>query len=234
MPCHRSIRITRWVLLLAASAVWLSGFAATADTLELVNGDVYTGTIVSVNRSNLVFQSEIQGLVTLPRDKLASITFRESVATKANGVSPSSAGAARFSLQYTNRSLRSANSAKSAKSVNSTNPPAVRANEVVQQMRQQGVDPKLVSHVQEQILSRASPEASQKFDELLGGLLGGTISIEDIRSQAQSSIKAVQEARGELGSDLGGVLDGYLVILQNFLKETDPAPPTRQATTNAP
>ena len=101
-------------------------------------------------------------------------------------------------------------------------------------MRQQGVDPKLVSHVQEQILSRASPEASQKFDELLGGLLGGTISIEDIRSQAQSSIKAVQEARGELGSDLGGVLDGYLVILQNFLKETDPAPPTRQATTNAP
>ena len=69
--------------------------------------------------------------------------------------------------------------------------------------------------------SKSSPEAAQKFNELLGGLTSGSLSITDIRAQAQNSIKEIKEAKKELGKDADGMLDGYLDILQKFVQETD-------------
>src|SRR4051794_31661174 len=83
-------------LVLAAGAALLV-FPALADVLELTNGDHYSGTIISMTRSNVEFQSEIQGLVKLPRDKVAKMTLHESVTTKSaakpavQGVIPSAA-----------------------------------------------------------------------------------------------------------------------------------------------
>ena len=199
--------------------------AARGDSLELVNGDLYSGTLVSMTASNFVFQSEIQGLVTLPRSKVAKILFREAALPKlssSNSAHSFSDRPTQFSLQFTNRSARPANTL------------ARSPNTVVQELRQQGVDPKLVSHVQDQILAKSTPEVSQKFDELLGGLISGSVSLDDIRSQAKSSLQNIQEAKKIMGDDVGGVLDGYLVILQNFLNETDTSPPARNSATNTP
>src|SRR4051812_25331278 len=49
-----------------------------ADLLELTNGDHYSGIVIALTKTNLEFQSEIQGVVKIPRDKVAKITLRES------------------------------------------------------------------------------------------------------------------------------------------------------------
>jgi hypothetical protein len=88
-------------------------------------------------------------------------------------------------------------------------------------MRQQGVDPKLINQVQEQIFGKSSPEAAQKFNEMIGGLTSGSISMHDLRNQAQGAIDQIKTAKKEFGGDAGDMLDGYLVILQKFVADAD-------------
>lgn len=196
---------TRVGLVLAAWAGLLA-LPAKADLLELTNGDHYRGIVISMTQSNLEFQSEIQGLVKLPRDKVASIRFHEPVVSHPAAMTntPSSTNAPLISPR-----------ADSA--------PASQADAVVKQLRQQGVDPKLINQVQEQIFGKASPEAAQKFNETMDGLLSGKLSIQDIRGQAQNSIGQIKAARQELGDDAGEMLDGYLAILEKFVQETGPS-----------
>jgi hypothetical protein len=91
---------------------------------------------------------------------------------------------------------------------------------VLQQMRQEGVDPKLVSQVQEQVFGQGNPVASQKFNELMGGFMSGSVSVGDIRTQAQDAIKQIKDAKQQLGPDADGMFDGYLAILEDFVGET--------------
>ena len=189
---------------LQACAVCAPLLLARADVLELTNGDHYSGTVISVTRTNVEFQSEIQGLLKLPRDKVAVITLHDSSSPKPRATVVQPALPAPANVQSNSPSLL-----------------AGQANAMVEQMRRQGVDPKIVGQVQEQILGKSSPEAAQKFNELLSGYLTGKISVDDIRNQARSAVQDIQSAKKELGGDAGEMLDGYLVILQQFLRETD-------------
>ena len=58
--------------LLAAAALPVK-----ADLIELTNGDHYRGTVISMNQTQVEFQSDIQGRVTLPRDKVAQHQLHE-------------------------------------------------------------------------------------------------------------------------------------------------------------
>lgn len=192
-------------LSLLACAVCAPLLAASADVLELTNGDHYSGTIILVTRTNVEFQSEIQGLLKLPRDKVAVMTLQNPSAPKPRATVVQPALPAPASVQSNSPGLL-----------------AGQENAMVEQMRRQGVDPKIVSQVQEQILGKSSPEAAQKFNEMLSGFMSGKISVDDIRSQARSAVQDIQSAKKELGGDAGEMLDGYLIILQQFLRETDP------------
>ncbi len=198
--------ISRHFVLRAVLGLCLAAAAmpARADVLELVNGDHYRGTIVSVNQSNVEFQSDILGRITLPRDKVAGMAFRDAAipqpATATNAAGPS------LIMQGTNR-LGPASA-------------AAPGDAVLRQMRQEGVDPKLVNQVQEQVFGQGDPAAAQKFNELMGGLMTGSLSIADIRAQAQESIQQIKDAKQELGPDVGDMFDGYLAILENFVAES--------------
>ena len=85
LPLHS--RKTTPALLLAALAVSLA-LSARADVLELVNGDRYQGTLIGMDRTNVVFDSEIQGRVKLPRDKVARVTLHEVAARPAASTNP--------------------------------------------------------------------------------------------------------------------------------------------------
>jgi len=182
-------------------AVSLAAAAVRADILELVNGDSYRGVILSMNRTNVEFQSEIQGRVLLPREKVARITFREPMVKKPVAETGQSVVPPLI--------IRGTNVAH-----------AVPSSAVVGQMRQQGVDPKIVEQVQEQVFGKGSPEAAQKFNELMGGLTSGTLNIQDIRAQAQTAIATIRETKKELGPEAGDMLDGYLSILEKFVRES--------------
>ena len=181
-----------------------------ADMIELTNGDHYRGTVISMTQSNLEFLSEIQGKVKLPRDKIAQITLHE-VVTKSVIVTKPVASPAAAPLILSG----SPNAAPVSAA------PTGQADAVIQQMRQQGVDPKLINQVQEQIFGKSSPEAAQKFNEMIGGLTSGSMSMHDLRNQAQGAIDQIKTAKKEFGSDAGDMLDGYLVILQKFVADAD-------------
>lgn len=196
-------------LLATFSFIAALALPARADLLELTNGDHYRGTVISMTASNVEFQSEIQGRVTLPRSKIATITFNEVIGRPVKAITNTA-------LIIGNAS--SATNVPHSVSVTTTGTSA-QANPVIEQLRQQGVAPKLIEQVQEQIFGKASPEAAQKFDELMGGLMTGRYNVEDIRKQAQASIAQIRTAKKDLGGDAGDMLDSYLVILEKFVNE---------------
>src|SRR5690242_15625515 len=88
-------RILSLFLFTCLSALLLAA-PVRADLLELTNGDHYSGTVLALTKTNLEFQSEVQGLVKIPRDKVARITLHEPVAKPVASVTvtPQSATAA--------------------------------------------------------------------------------------------------------------------------------------------
>jgi hypothetical protein len=81
----------------------------------------------------------------------------------------------------------------------------------------------LIQQVQKQFLSGAGPEANNKFNEMLGGLMSGKLSVDDIRAEAKSAADKLRTLQRESGEDAGFAANAYLSILDHFLKETAPA-----------
>jgi hypothetical protein len=187
-------------LAFALGALLLSwaGFQAVADQVEMQNGDRYQGRVLSLNSNLLIIQSEVLGTLRLPRAKVALVALGDSLGT--NWM----------------RSFAATNSLASAPTAASAEP----APEVSAIGRQLGAHSNLIQRVESQFLSTAGPEAKQKFDELLSGLMSGKVTVEDIRLQAQSAADQIRAAKKELGSEAGWAIDGYLAILDHFLKET--------------
>jgi hypothetical protein len=183
-----------------------------ADVLELVNGDRYQGKIVKMTDTEIEFQSDVQGKINLARDKVAHINFQNtSVAT----------------TKPTTNTLRSTNLHAAALTL--TNSSSTNLNDaVIQQMKLGGIDPAIITQVQEQVFGGGSPEAGQKFNEMLAGFTSGSLSVQDIRKEAQDSIKQIHELKKELGGDAGDLFDGYVAILEKFVADTAP-PPTNAA-----
>ena len=201
MNCPPSLRIAAVCLLLAAVA------RAAADSLDLVNGDHFRGTVVSVTQSNVEFQSETLGRVSLPRSKVAHINLGDAPVPKP----PTNGAAAQAGPSLI---------LQGKQNLSATGAAATQPDAVLQQMRQEGIDPALVSQVKQQVFGQGNPVASQKFDELMGGLMSGSLTVGDIRAQAQESIKQIKDAKKELGPDAGDLFDGYLGILESFVAET--------------
>jgi len=184
--------------------IFLPALAARADMIELTNGDHYRGTVISMTASNVEFLSEIQGRVILPRAKVAEITLHQATPKRASGTNQMAAAP----LAGAPLILSGSQSA-----------PAAPADPIIAQMQQKEVDPKLLQQVQEQIFGKASPEAAQQFNQTMNGLVSGSLTVQDIRRQAQDSIAQIKAAKAELGPEAGETLDGYLAILQKFVQE---------------
>jgi hypothetical protein len=96
--------------------------------------------------------------------------------------------------------------------------------------RGMSVNTNLIQQVQKQFLSGPGPEANNKFNELLGGLMSGKLSVEDTRAEAKTAADQLRALQRESGEDAGFATGAYLAILDHFLKETTPS----SSTTNAP
>ena len=69
-----------------------------------------------------------------------------------------------------------------------------------------------------------SPEAAGKYDEMVNGLMSGELNLNDLRREAKSSADQLRELKRDLGPEAGDSIDAYLVVLDNFLKETAAEP----------
>ena len=166
-----------------------------ADQVEMQNGDRYLGKVLSLTTDQLVIQSDVLGKLTLPRDKVALITLGATV--KTNMIPPAQVSPPPVTLTSTSPDLSAA-------------------------LRGLGSNTNMAQQVREQLLAGAGAEANKKFDELLSGLASGKLNLDGIRSEAQSAASQLRALKKELGPDASEPLDGYLEILDNFLKEATP------------
>ena len=60
------------------AALWLQ-----ADQVEMQNGDRFSGKVFSVSADTVVLQSDTLGKITVPRKKVASLTFGTNTVTTA-------------------------------------------------------------------------------------------------------------------------------------------------------
>lgn len=176
----------------------LSPVSLFADQLQMQNGDRYTGKVVSVTEDSLVLQSDVLGKVTLPRNKIASLTFGDAKATNAAPSAPVVAATPTVSPNT-----------------------ATTGADLAAAFRNLGADTNFVQQIRQQMLA-GSPQGGQKYDELVNGLMTGKLNLYDIRSQAKASIDQINELKRELGPEAGDALDSYLNILQNFVNESAP------------
>lgn len=190
-----------------------------AEMIEMTNGDHYRGTVLSMNANSIEFQSEVLGRITIPRSKVANISLHD--------LFPKRTANTEILTNNPAVIVTRTNAITGATASAGAVAPGSQADAVLRELRKQGVDPKLIDQVQEQIFGKSSPEAAQKFNELMGGLLTGQLSVDDIRKQAQTSINEIKNAKKELGGDAGDMLDSYLAILEKFMQESgnDSAPP---------
>ncbi len=172
---------------------WLV-LTCSADQVEMQNGDRYTGRVLSLDDKSLVLQNDFLGKLTLPRDKVAVVQL----------------GLARPTIPP---ALTSTNAAARSRG-------ALQTNSFASDLASHS---NLISQVQKQFLTGAEPAAQQKFNDLVSGLLNGTITVEDVQREARTAADQVRALKKELGPDAGLALDGYLAILDQFLKEA-PAP----------
>jgi hypothetical protein len=172
-----------------------------ADVLEMQNGDRYSGKVISVSPDTVVLTNDVLGKITVPRGKVANLSFGT------NAVVPKVAVALASPV--------------------STNLPAIAAPsagantnmDLSAAFRQLGANTNFVGQIRQQMLA-GSPEATRKYDEMVSGLLSGQLSVSDIRQQAQAAAAQLREMKRELGPEADESLDGYLQVLDSFIKET--------------
>ena len=156
----------------------------------------------------MVLQSDVLGTLRLPRAKVAVITLGSGPATNSPAL-PALTNAPVLAL-----------------STAPTNKPPKPSPAFAQL----GASTNLIQQVQKQFLSGAGPEANNKFNELLGGLMSGKLSVDDIRAEAKTAADQLRALKREGGEETGFATDAYLAILDHFLKETAPS----ASATNAP
>jgi hypothetical protein len=185
-------------------ACWLAVFlclgsasANRGDTVEMTNGDHYSGTVLSVSLANVSLRSEVQGLIVLPREKVATIAFSQSNAP-ANGT----------------------NGVPTKLLSNGRLPAVPAAPAPVTKTMSASTHSNLVGQVQSEWLASAGPEATQKFNEMAANLSTGKLTVPEIRRQAQETLTAVEAAKQDFGPEMDDLLESYLSILRAFLQET--------------
>ena len=195
-----------------ALALFLAPGPLRADQVEMQNGDRYAGHVLSLNTNTVVLQSEVLGTLRLPRAKVAVITLGDTPAANSPALPA-----------LTNGLARRTTTAR-------TNSP-VRLSPALSQL---GASTNLIAQVQKQFLSGAGPEATDKFNELLGGLMSGKLGVEDIRAQAKTAADQLRALKRDGGEEVGFMTDAYLTILDHFLKETAPSESATNASSSVP
>ena len=185
-----------WMTLAAALALCPVAFLR-ADQVVMHNGDTYNGKVLSVTTNAVVLQNDNLGSVTLARSKINVISFGNETAT---GSSP----------------------AASLTGIQIGQPVTAQTNagsDLTTALRGIGDQTNLIQQVQSQFLGSASPDAINKFNELLNGLSTGNIDLNGLRAEAQSAADQLRSLQKDSGPDASDAMDSYLAILDSFLQE---------------
>jgi hypothetical protein len=212
------------------------GFAR-ADSVQLTNGDLLNGEVISLDARELRLKSEIHGQMTIARAKVAAVAFGEinlltelAEAARAAAKQPADGRAGereRVSGGWvqTGRGNGKAAASGAPAAFGARDPlsGARSTQDVLNELERQGVTGLDLEQFKAAFPVLKDPEARKYFDEKAGGLLRGEISVQDIRKDAIKARDELKKATKGLGPEVDQALGGYLNILENFIRETEPA-----------
>lgn len=188
-----------YLIIFSCFALW-TAMMSRADEVVMQNGDILNGEVLSMNTNTLVLQDDNLGTVTLTRTKITTIVF----------------GKVRPPVPWV---VTSPNNPVVMHSYNAAEANSV--SDLEAELRGIRNQTNLIQEVQAQILgSSASPEAVNKFNELLDGLSTGKIDMNELRAEAQSASEQLESFTNQMGPDGSGEAESYLSILNRFLRET--------------
>lgn len=194
-----------WCRLVAVALVAVLGvLPAAADSVQLANGDVISGKVVSLDDKTLKLESETLGQVNIPRVKIATITLGDARPPAVANI-PAPGGQPSVPAVVPKPGLAN-----------------VSPEGILKQLQSTGVGAKELSEVQKMFPLLASPEASSYFNDTLKGLMGGGKSIGDVRKDAIRARDELKKATKGLGPDVDAAVAPYLNILERFIGETQP------------
>jgi hypothetical protein len=192
-----------------------------ADSIELINGDLLHGKVVSLDDAELRLISDIHGAVIIARDKVAAIGFGERKLVRPAAVgapdgTPDAQGVVRRSVTVGDQSQ-----------VTATVPIApLPSQDVVRQLRAQGLSPDNIAELQKALPMLKEPAARRYFDDKVKGLTEGTLNVQDIRKEAMRAREEYRKTAKSLGPDgekaLNQALGGWIDILDRFIRDSDP------------
>ena len=209
LPCSEPRR--RYFLRLAlvaltAGSAGLCTLAASADELELRNGDRYSGKVLAYTNNVVLLTNDFIGKVSIPRTNVTRMLI---------GAAPTNSP---LLASKTNSGVLPKLPAKSLAGAITNLDKSTTADQAAQ--------------VKQQLLGDADPAAKAKFDAMLGDLMSGKMSMGDLRAQAVSAATQLRQLKKEMGPQADDTLDGYLSVLESFIKEVPPDSPVTR-TNNA-
>ncbi len=205
-----------------ALIVFASESSLRADSIELINGDLLHGKVVSLDDRELRLVSDIHGAVIIDREKVAAIGLGD------RRLAPPVAGAAVAPGEVQAIVRRGAEvNVNGRPTVTATVPVApIAAQDVLRQLRAQGLSAENVAELQKALPMLKEPGAKRYFDDTVNDLVEGKIDVETVRKDAIRARNEYRKTAKSLGPDgektLNQALGGYLQILDRFIEDTDP------------
>lgn len=225
--------LTRGIVL-AAVVVPLT--PAAADSVRLVNGDLISGQVISLDDKQLKLKSDALGELTIPRSKIVAIFLGDApqplqpsaaAARPKSDAAQSTADAVAEQLKAegvdvdkTKRLLEQLTGSESTEPKPS--PQAAGAEDALQQIREGKVDRETIKQLEQRIPLLSLPGVRDYFHQTLSGLQSGQLDLQDLRRDAIKARDGLLDIKKDLGPS-GQALDGYLRILNKFIDETAPA-----------
>ncbi len=177
-----------------------------ADEVDMQNGDRYFGKVLTVSTDTVVLQSDMLGVINVPRNKVSSLVFA------ANAAPPKAATNVAQISTPTNPPVTGLSASSSDTNV-----------DLSAALRNLGANTNFIGQVRQQFLS-GSPGAESNYDEMVNGLLDGSMNMDDLRRQAQAAADQLREMKRQAGPQADPSIDAYLEVLDNFLNETGGGP----------
>lgn len=190
-----------------------------ADTIEMTNGDVLNGQVISLDGQQLVLKSELLGELKLARENVSAIHLGDKPVLTRNAAVAQEAPPA-------NKPALDPEVQKVLGAVPST-------DDVLKQLQGGGVNPQMIGELQTKFPLLNTPEAGEYFNDTLGGLMSGKLSIQDVRKDAVLARDGLLDLQKDLGPE-GAALNGYLSILNKFIRETEPPPTAKPQAQDKP
>tara|TARA_R110002049_G_scaffold72490_6_gene187406 strand:- start:98777 stop:99646 length:870 start_codon:yes stop_codon:yes gene_type:complete len=196
---------------------------ATADRLQLSNGDEIQGDLLEFSDGQIRFRHTILGEFNIPRGEVHAIELGPKRGGKRLMADGTPAGP-ETPEEVIDRLVNPELDTDAVKDLEKGAKRVATPQDAVEQLRREGVDGKTMGQLHNLLPGFGSPEVQDGFRARVEGLMSGSLTIDDIRNEAIDARGQLKELMDDLGPS-GAALNGYYGILDGFIKKTDPNQP---------